>query len=80
MEDSRKNRPMVDLGYGNGHTPADPECFRYGLFFCPWHIAFVNYSHKRRDIDEVLGICDLAMARTKKRIKSGKKMNLHLEE
>jgi glutamate-1-semialdehyde aminotransferase len=43
------------------------ECLRYGLFFSPWHVAFVNYSHKERDIDEALDICDFVMAKTKKR-------------
>ena len=43
------------------------ECLRYGLFFSPWHVTFVNYSHKERDIDEALDICDFVMARTKKR-------------
>lgn len=42
------------------------QCFRYGLFFCPWHVAFVSYSHKERDIDEALGICDFVMAKTKR--------------
>ena len=42
------------------------ECFRYGLFFCPWHVAFVNYSHTEKDIDEALDICDFAMGKTKK--------------
>ena len=42
------------------------ECFRYGLFFCPWHVAFVNYSHQDSDIDEALEICDFVMAKTKK--------------
>lgn len=42
------------------------QCFRYGLFFCPWHVAFVNYSHTEADIDEALDICDFALARTKK--------------
>ena len=42
-------------------------CYQYGLFFHKWHVAFVNYSHKERDIDEALDICDLAMAKTKKK-------------
>ena len=42
------------------------ECFRYGLFFCPWHVAFINYSHTEKDIDEALDICDYVMAKTKK--------------
>jgi glutamate-1-semialdehyde 2,1-aminomutase len=42
------------------------ECFHNGLFFTPWHVAFVNYSHTERDIDEALDICDRAMASTKK--------------
>lgn len=43
------------------------ECFRYGLFFCPWHVAFVGYSHQASDIDEALDICDLAMRKTKQK-------------
>ena len=46
------------------------ECYRYGLFFCSWHVAFVNYSHKEQDIDEILDICDFVMARTKKNWKT----------
>ena len=43
------------------------ECLRYGLFFSSWHVAFINFSHKEKDIDEALGICDFVMARTKKK-------------
>ena len=46
------------------------ECIRYGLFFASWHVAFVNYSHKEKDIDEALDICDFVMAKTKKRFAS----------
>jgi glutamate-1-semialdehyde aminotransferase len=46
------------------------ECFRYGLFFCPWHVAFVNYSHTANDIDEALDICDFVMGKTKKNWKN----------
>ncbi|MBI3922191.1 MAG: aminotransferase class III-fold pyridoxal phosphate-dependent enzyme [Armatimonadetes bacterium] len=42
------------------------QCLRYGLFFCPWHVAFVNYSHKNRDIDECLEICDFVMGKTRR--------------
>ena len=42
------------------------QCFRYGLFFCPWHVAFMNYSHRNRDIDRALEICDFAMGKTRK--------------
>lgn len=45
------------------------QCCRYGLFFCSWHVAFVNYSHRNKDIDEALEICDFVMAKTKKRSK-----------
>jgi glutamate-1-semialdehyde 2,1-aminomutase len=52
------------------------ECFRYGLFFCPWHVAFVNYSHQEEDIDQALDICDFVMGKTKKNWKSSSiKMN-----
>jgi glutamate-1-semialdehyde aminotransferase len=43
------------------------QCVRFGLFFAPWHVGFVNYSHKEKDIDQALDICDLAMARTRKK-------------
>jgi glutamate-1-semialdehyde 2,1-aminomutase len=42
------------------------ECVRYGLFFSEWHVAFVNYSHKDRDIDRILEICDFVMGRIKR--------------
>ena len=48
------------------------ECYRYGLFFCPWHVAFVNFSHTEKDINEVLDICDYVMAKTKKNWKTSK--------
>jgi len=58
---------------GRGNDMSDPvhqyffgQCLRYGLFFCPWHVAFVNYSHTDKDIDEALDICDFVMAKTKK--------------
>lgn len=41
------------------------ECHRYGLFFANWHVSFVNYSHKDKDIDEALEICDFAMSKTR---------------
>lgn len=43
------------------------QCILHGLFFCPWHVAFVNYSHTEKDIDEALDICDFSMARTRKK-------------
>jgi glutamate-1-semialdehyde aminotransferase len=43
------------------------QCIQHGLFFCPWHVAFVNYSHSEKDIDEALDICDFAMAKAAKR-------------
>jgi glutamate-1-semialdehyde 2,1-aminomutase len=42
------------------------QCYRYGLFFHPWHVAFVNYSHTEKDIDQALEICDFAMEKTKR--------------
>ncbi len=42
------------------------QCIRYGLFFCSWHVAFVNYSHTNEDIDKALEICDFAMSKTRK--------------
>ena len=48
------------------------QCMRYGLFFCPWHVAFVNYSHGKRDIDEALEICDFTMGKTKKNWRTSK--------
>ena len=44
------------------------QCFRYGLFFASWHVAFVNYSHKEKDIEEALDICDFVMGKTKKQM------------
>ena len=43
------------------------QCYQHGLFFHRWHVAFVNYSHRSRDIDEALDICDFAMKKTKRR-------------
>ena len=43
------------------------QCLRFGLFFVPWHVGFVNYSHKEKDIDQALDICDLAMGKTRKK-------------
>jgi glutamate-1-semialdehyde 2,1-aminomutase len=48
------------------------ECFRHGLFFAPWHVTFVTYSHSERDIDQALEICDFAMGLTKKNWKTAK--------
>ena len=41
------------------------QCMRYGLFFCSWHVAFVNYSHTKQDIDKALEICDFAMGKAR---------------
>ena len=43
------------------------ECCRYGLFFVNWHVGFVNYSHKNRDIDQALDICDFVMGKTRRK-------------
>ena len=58
---------------GTDHDASHPahqyffgECLRYGLFFSPGHVAFVNYSHSHKDIDEALDICDYVMAKTKR--------------
>lgn len=45
------------------------QCYRYGLFFHEWHVGFVNYSHKARDIDQALEICDFVMSKTVKKEK-----------
>ena len=66
---------MPRLTWKAGQTLFDSEpqayffaqCYRYGLFFHRWHVAFVNYSHKNKDIDEALDICDFAMKKTKNR-------------
>ena len=42
------------------------QCIRYGLYFCPWHVAFINYSHTKKDIDQALEICEFVMGKTKK--------------
>ena len=47
------------------------QCYRYGLFFHKWHVAFIMYSLKEKDVDQSLDICDMAMKKTKK--KFGKK-------
>jgi glutamate-1-semialdehyde 2,1-aminomutase len=60
-------KPYTDDFTHPAHKCFFAECHRYGLFFADWHVTFVNYSHKDRDIDEALGICDLAMARTKRK-------------
>ena len=58
---------------GTDHDASHPvhqyffgECFRYGIFFSPGHVGFVNYSHREQDIDEVLDICDHVMAKTRR--------------
>ena len=43
------------------------QCVRYGVFLSNWHVGFVNFSHKKKDIDEALEICDFVMAKTRKR-------------
>ena len=48
------------------------QCLRYGLFFSSWHVAFVNYSHKDRDIDEALDICDFVMGKVKRKFRGTK--------
>lgn len=57
-------------GENNPQHPAHQyffsQCIRHGLFFCPWHVAFVNYCHKAEDIDEALDICDFVMGKTKR--------------
>lgn len=58
-------KPGTEDASHPAHQHFFSECLKYGLFFSPWHVAFVNYSHKDTDIDEALDICDRAMARTK---------------
>ena len=43
------------------------QCCLHGLFFHRWHVAFIMYSLKKKDVDEALDICDYAMAKTKKK-------------
>jgi glutamate-1-semialdehyde aminotransferase len=56
---------------GSSQHPAQQyfysQCIKYGLFFVPWHVSFICYSHTERDIDEALDICDIAMARTREK-------------
>jgi len=49
------------------HTYFFGKCYRYGPFFCNWHVAFVNYSHKEEDIDAALEMCDFVMGKTKQK-------------
>ena len=58
--------PTADGREHPAHQYFFSRCFRYGLFFCPWHVGFVNYSHKDSDIDQALEICDFVMGETKK--------------
>ena len=43
------------------------ECYRYGLYFSSWHVAFICFSHQERDIDEALDICDFVMGKVKRK-------------
>jgi hypothetical protein len=43
------------------------QCYRYGLFLSHWHVGFINYSHKDRDIDEALEICDFVMDKVRRK-------------
>ncbi len=58
-------KPHTDDFSHPAHKHFFGECYRYGLFFSSWHVAFVNYSHKQKDIDETLEICNFVMGKTK---------------
>lgn len=60
-------KPHTDDFSHPAHQYFFGECYRYGLFFSSWHVTFVNYSHKKRDIDEALEICDFVMGKTRKK-------------
>ena len=65
-----KEGVVVDGGQpivNDAHRYFTQETFRYGLYWSPWHVAFVNYSHKNADIDEALDIFDFVLRRTKKK-------------
>lgn len=44
------------------------QLYRYGVYFGEWHVGFMMFSHKDRDIDQVLEICDFVMEKTKKQM------------
>ena len=58
-------QPIVD----DAHRFFVQELFRYGLYWSSWHVGFVNYSHKNKDIDEALGIFEYCLRKTKKKFR-----------
>jgi glutamate-1-semialdehyde 2,1-aminomutase len=60
-------RPHTEAFNDPAHRRFFGECVRHGLFFSDWHVAFVNYSHKDRDIDEALDICDFVLTRIRRK-------------
>jgi glutamate-1-semialdehyde aminotransferase len=60
-------RPRTEDFSHPAHRYFFAECYRHGLFYSSWHVSFVNYSHKSKDIDEALEICDFVMDTVKKR-------------
>ncbi len=64
-----KGNPVCNAIYNDEQKYFFSQCYRYGLFFHPWHVAFTMYSHKNKDIDEALDICDFVMKKTKRKFR-----------
>ena len=62
-------RPGTEDASDPVHRYFFSQCMRYGLYFSCWHVGFVGYSHKNRDIDAALEICDFVMGKTKRMAK-----------
>lgn len=45
------------------------ELYRHGVYWSYWHVGFVNYSHKNKDIDEALDIFEYCMKKAKRKYK-----------
>jgi glutamate-1-semialdehyde aminotransferase len=45
------------------------ELLKHGVYLSSWHVAFMNFSHQEKDVDEALEICDYVMGLTKQKCK-----------
>lgn len=59
----------VDDANKTAHDYFKQQTYLCGLYWSSWHVGFMNYSHKNKDVDEALDIFEHCMAKTRKKFK-----------
>ena len=59
----------VDDANKESHAYFKQLTYQYGLYWSSWHVGFMNYSHKNKDVDEALDLFEFCMKKTKSKFK-----------